>query len=390
MALALLAGMANANPPARGTRFERSSMHMGTEFRLVFYAQDEAHASKAAARAFARVAELDRAFSDYRDDSELTRLCQQAGGPAVPVGADLYAILRESQELARSTGGAFDVTVGPFVRLWRRARRTRQLPTPAQIELARERVGYSLLELGMSSQTARLARPNMQLDLGGIAKGFACDEALRVLEQETIVAALVDGGGGISVSAPPPGQADWSIAIAGAERKNPASPPGDPLAQPEPISKTSPFAARLRLAASGKPECRVKGLRKQPLKKNGAADRSKNAANPPRRIHLAHAAVATSGDAEQYVELGGQRYSHIVDPRTGLGLTNRLQVTVVAREGWRADGLATALCVMGVDRGRAFIDQHPEAAALFVLPTPTGLREVQSKNWVEWTEKKRK
>lgn len=284
---------------------------MGTQFRVVFYARDEDSASKASSAAFARIAALDQAFSDYKDDSELTLLCLRSGGPAVPVSPDLFEILQTAQALAKETNGAFDVTIGPLVRQWRRARRQKQLPSPANLEEASRRVGYQSLELDAAQRTVRLLRPRMQLDLGGIAKGFACDAARAVLRENGIEAALVDGGGGVSVGSPPPGRTAWRI-----ELKTPGEPGQAPLSLP-----------------------------------------------------LSRESVATSGDAEQFLELDGTRYSHIVDPRTGIGLTERIQASVVAPDGAIADALATALCVLGPERGLPIVDKTPGGAALIVRRT---------------------
>lgn len=303
---------------------------MGTQFRIVLYAPSDKDASSAATAAFERIGQLDGIFSDYKDDSELTRLCRGPAGRPAPVSPDLFAVLADSAELARRSGGAFDVTCGPLVRLWRRARRQRELPKPELIERARQRVGPELLRLDPDNQTVELAVPDMQLDLGGIAKGVACDAALAVLAQRGVTSALVDGGGGISVSGPPPGKPGWTIAI--------APPPG------------------------------------------GSIDPDADAENA-RPLLLTHAAVATSGDASQYLELGGRRYSHIIDPRTGQALTEPRQVTVVAPRGALADGLATALCVLDPPAGLALADQSPNVAARIVAGTASERRVLESSRW---------
>src|SRR5579871_4102411 len=123
-------------------RYEFTEPLMGTQVRIVLYAPDEATANRAAKAAYARVAELNGIMSDYLPSSELMRLCAKAGGPPVPVGPDLFTVLQRAQEVARKSDGAFDVTVGPIVRLWRRARRTERLPAPDQLAAARALVGY--------------------------------------------------------------------------------------------------------------------------------------------------------------------------------------------------------------------------------------------------------
>ncbi|OQB91160.1 MAG: Thiamine biosynthesis lipoprotein ApbE precursor [Verrucomicrobia bacterium ADurb.Bin118] len=299
-------------------RFEFTQPQMGVPFRMVVYAPDFTTASNAVHAAFARVAALNCVLSDYEDDSELTLLSRTAGSHrAVPVSADLWRVLVPAQRWARRTDGAFDVTVGPAVQLWRRARRQRELPSAARLATALEAVGHRKLILQPRERTAQLTVPGMRLDLGGIAKGYAVDEALRVLRAYGIQRALVSGGGDLAVSQPPPGTAGWRIEL------------------PSPETGTN---------------------------------------SPPRFVRLKNAALATSGDLFQFVEIAGTRYSHIVDPRTGIGLTDHSQVTVIAQDCLTADALATSVSVLGVDRGFRLVEATPRAAA-FLVRQPRDSRE---------------
>jgi thiamine biosynthesis lipoprotein len=322
-ALLLAAASGAAAEPAPG-RYSFTEPHMGTRFRLVFYAPDEAAAGRAARAAFARIAQLDRIMSDYRPASELMQLCARAGGEPVRVSDDLFAVLARAQELARRADGAFDVTVGPVVRLWRKARQAKQLPDPDELARARALVGYRHVRLDEKARTVQLAKAGMQLDLGGIAKGYAADAALAVLAGHGLSRALVAAGGDVAVSGPPPDAAGWTVGIA-------------PLEDPN-----------------------------RP---------------PTRSLLLRDAAVSTSGDAYQYVEIDGKRYSHIVDPRTGLGLTGRSSVTVVARTGMTSDSLATAVSVLGPERGLALVEATAGAAAMIVRQTDKGEETVTSKRF---------
>jgi thiamine biosynthesis lipoprotein len=293
-------------------RFTFSEAHMGTKFQIVLHAKDEATAQKAAKAAFARAAQLDEIMSDYRPTSELMQLCQQAGKGPKRVSPDLFAVLARSQEISRLSDGAFDVTIGPVVRLWRRSRRTRQLPGPDELAKARALVGYDKMRLTAKDSTVELIIIGMLLDLGGIAKGFAAEAMLAILREYGVTRALVAAGGDIVVGDAPPDAKGWKIGIA-------------PLDNPE--------------------------------------------AKPSRHVLLTNAAVSTSGDTQQYVEIDGKRFSHIVDPKTGLGLTIRSSVTVIAKDGKTADGLATALSVMGPERGLKLIESIDRAAALFIVAT---------------------
>lgn len=292
---------ANAGSPA--SRYEFTRPQMGVPFRLVLHATNQSQAALAAAAAFARIQQLNDILSDYDTDSELSRLSRTSGqNTNVVVSPDLWTVLARSQRLAERTDGAFDVTVGPLVHLWRKARRERQLPRPDLLESARRRVGWSKLHLNPVRQTARLDTEDMRLDLGAIAKGYAVDQALRVLARHGIRSALVSGGGDLAVSDPPPGQPGWRIELA------PLDLPGAP---------------------------------------------------PARFVLLRHAALATSGDVFQHLELNGRRYSHIVDPRTGLGLTDHSLVTVIAPDCTTADSLATAVSILGPARGLRLIRTIP-------------------------------
>jgi thiamine biosynthesis lipoprotein len=321
----LLAAPAFAGAEPSLTRYAFSEPHMGTRFRIVLYAADGTAANKASRAAFDRIAALDACMSDYKPDSELMRLCARAGGDPVPVSDELFFVLSRAQEVARRSGGAFDVTVGPVVRLWRRARRSHQLPDPEKLAQARALVGYKNVRLDARAHTVQLLKPGMQLDLGGIAKGYAADEALAVLKKHGIDRALVAAGGDIAVSGPPPAAAGWKVAIA-------------PLTDDPPDS--GPW------------------------------------------LLLHDAAVSTSGDAEQYVEIGGTRYSHIVDPRTGLGLVGRMSATVVARDGITADSLTKVVAVLGPEKGFPLLEADG-ASGRFVRRTDGGLETKVSRGFPE-------
>jgi thiamine biosynthesis lipoprotein len=330
--LILLAGLlvVNGVQPAKPQRFEFSEPHMGTRFRIVLFAADEALAKKAAKAAFARVAELNAIMSDYQPTSELMRLCEKSGGPPVEVSVDLFEILKKSAEFAELTDGAFDVSISPVVRLWRKARRTREMPKAEDIKKALELVDYRKIKLDAKGRTVQLLLMGMMLDLGGIAKGYAADAALLVLRQHGITRALVAAGGDIAVSNAPPEAPGWKIGIA-------------PLKNPD--------------------------------------------APPTHYLLLKNAGVSTAGDAEQFVEIDGKRFSHIIDPKTGLGLVGRRSVTVIAPNATISDGMDTGLCVLGVDRGLKIIENREDVAALFVFETAKGVETTASRRFANFVWK---
>jgi FAD:protein FMN transferase len=306
-------------------RFTFSEAHMGTIIRIVLYAPDATAADKASRAAFDRIATLDNAMSDYKPDSELMRLCRAAGGPPEKVSEDLFQVLTAAQELAARSDGAFDVTVGPVVRLWRRARRRHELPDGNRLAQALALVGYRNLVLDPRQRTAQLLKPGMMLDLGGIAKGYAADEALSVLKRDGITSALVAAAGDIACSRPPPGREGWRIDIAA----------------PAPSSKSADKSARY--------------------------------------LSLHDAAVSTSGDSEQHLDVGSERYSHIINPATGMALSGRRRVTVVAPRGITADSYAVAVCVLGPERGLKLIDATEGTSALFVEESREGFQHFESR-----------
>jgi thiamine biosynthesis lipoprotein len=304
-------------------RFEYTEPHMGTKFQMIVYATDEKTARAATAAAFARVAELDGIMSDYKPTSELMRLCDKAGGEPVKVSEELFFVLTKAQEVSKLSDGAFDVTVGPVVRLWRLARKTGRLPDPDDLKKALELVGYKNIKLDAKQRTVQLLKPGMRLDLGGIAKGYAGDQALAVLKKHGIDRALVAAGGDIAVSGPPPDKEGWTIGI-------------QPLA-PEEVKS-------------------------------------------PRHLILKNGGVSTSGDAEQFVEIDGKRYSHIVDPRTGLGLPGHRSVTVVAPNGITSDSLTKVASVLG-EEGLKLIEKQPGVSARIVLLAEKGADITTTKNF---------
>lgn len=275
-------------------RYEYSRPLMGTTFRIILYTSDSIQASGSAEAAFDRVMRLNTIMSDYQSDSELNRLSAKAGsGEKVPVSEDLWLVLKEARHISKRTKGAFDVSIGPLSKLWRRAFRQRTFPSPEKITKASHLVDYRKIRLYPKGKRVQVKVKGMRLDLGGIAKGFAADEAYRVLVEEfDIEIALVDAGGDLVLGAAPPNQTGWEIEI-----------------QTEKIGE------------------------------------EKN-----QRLSLHHCAIATSGDSYKYLEYEGKRYSHIIDPKIGKGMTDRRQVTVISSHGMLADAWASAMSVYPIQK----------------------------------------
>lgn len=252
---------------------------MGTQFRVTVYATDIVKARAAINAAFARAHDLDRKLSDYKPDSELNQLKRGRN----QVSDDLYTVLAYGQQVARETHGDFDVTLGPLIRLWRNARKAATLPDPKAIQEARRRTGYKSVKLH-APRTVELKKANMQLDLGGIAKGYAAGEMLKNLHQSGFPIALIAASGDLAIGDAPPGR---------------------------------PAGWRVELGATGE----------------------------VRELH--NCGVSSSGDESQFVLINGERYSHIVNPKTGLGLRSSGMITVIAPTAMEADAWSTAWNVSG-------------------------------------------
>jgi len=294
-------------------RFDYTQRKMGTIFELLIWAPDEKTADDAAEAAWARVDRLNRELSDYDPDSEVNQLCRRtAAGPmseSVSVSDDLWQMLVDSVEAAGLSDGAFDVTVGPLTRLQRQSRKTSQLPDPQALKDALQSVGWRYIRLDPERRRVQLLHARMQLDFGGIAKGFTSDQVIKLLSERGLRHALCGAAGDIKTGDAPPGRGDWRIAI-------------QSLKSPD---QTSDY------------------------------------------VHIHDYGVSTSGDTYRSAEIEGKRYSHIVDPRTGLGLTDRIGVTTVARDAMTTDWTGTAISVLGPTRGLAMIERIDGAAARIVI-----------------------
>ncbi|MBX3377332.1 MAG: alpha-L-fucosidase [Phycisphaeraceae bacterium] len=292
--------------PSTLQRAEFTQLLMGVQAKVVVYAPSRESAESGARAVFDRIAALEEVMSDYRQESELSRLNQGAGGAAVRVSEDLWEALSAAKRIAAATDGAYDPTIGPLVRLWRESRTSGRLPSSEQVAEARSRSGWRLLELDEGSRTARLGRAGMMVDLGGVGKGLAAREGVVVLGRMGLPRCMVSLSGDIAVGWAPPGARGWRIAVE----------PG------------------------------IGGVREV--------------------IEVENSCVSTSGDAEQFVEVDGVRYSHIVDPATGLGSTRRAAASVVAEDGATADALATALAVKGIMAGTRLLGAFPGVKVMMV------------------------
>lgn len=296
---------------------------MGVAWTITVYARDPESGEQAVAAGFAEAERLERILSDYNPESELSQL--SAAAPTrepIRVSDDLWAVLDRADEIRGLTDGAFDITVGPLTTLWRQSRRSGYLPRQDKLVAARSAVDGAAVLLDREARTASLTRPGMRLDPGGIGMGYAADRVLTVLAGHGIASAMVDASGDVAVSAAPPGADGWRIEV--------APMPGDRAGQV---------------------------------------------------VVLENAAITTSGDARQFVEIEGRRWSHIVDPRTGLGVAGPAAVTVIAPDCTTADAVATAASVLGHERGPAMIAKFPGVSARFVWRDGEAVSDSVTPGW---------
>ena len=259
-------------------------------------------------------------MSDYRPDSEIRQLAVRAarqetakddrrqdhplgGFQPLSISRDLRSVLAAARRVGKLSGGAFDVSVSPLSQLWRKSKASGELPPADELASAKAVVGPQNWRLGEAGVTMK---PGVAFDLGGIAKGYALDESLKALKASGVNVALIDGGGDLIAGDPPPGRETWRVGVA-------------------------------------------------PLEAGG---------EPKWIIPLVNSAAATSGDAWQHLQIEGRRYSHVIDPKTGLGVEGRHSATVVAPTAMEADAWASALCVMGPKSGAEALASQAEVEAI--------------------------
>lgn len=293
LALAALTGVAlwqTAGRHAGGrvavTRHPERIMGTTCTLAAVVNPRDTARAEDALRRAESVLRAVEARMSVWLADSEISRLNAASAAEQVPLSRDTVAVLRAARDAADQTGGAFDATIGPLIELWKRAAERDRVPTQAELDEARAASHWDLIELTDAGAVKRGA--SARVDLGGIAKGYAIDRAAQALHRAGVAGGLVDLGGDLKCFGEPPDDPHWTVEV-----KNPFG------------------ATRLN------------------------------------RLRLAGGAVCTSGSYARFTVIEGERYSHIIDPRTGRPADAAPSVTVIARSALSADIWATALSVTG-------------------------------------------
>jgi len=290
-------------------------MSMACAYAIVAYGHDAGALPRIVEAAFDEVDRIDRLMSHYKPESPLSRLNREAGRGPVAVEPELFDFIAESLRYGRDSGGAFDITVGPLMKAWGFFRGGGRIPSGEELAELRQRVGYQHVVLDPPARTIRFDHPGVELDLGGIAKGYAVDRAVAILRRAGVTAALVSAGGSTVFGlGAPPGQAAWEVGVQ------------DPL-DPDAVA----FTARLE-------------------------DR----------------ALSVSGGYEKSFEKDGVTYSHIMDPRTARPVQGVLSVAVLSASGTEGDALDDALFVRGVEGSKAYMKRLPATEAFFFVPRPEG------------------
>jgi thiamine biosynthesis lipoprotein len=309
--IALVGTTAHAAQSGAETREYRYLM--GTSVQVQAIGGDEAARRAAIDEAFAAMAEVDRLMSNYRSDSELSHVNREAARGPVVVSDPMLRVLEAAQRVSADSNGAFDVTVGPLVRLWGFRDRTPHIPTSAELVAVRPLIGYRNLLIDDGQHTVRFAHAGMEIDLGGIAKGFAVELAAGALRTHRLNG-FIDAGGNQYVVGTPPGKPAWTIGI-----KDP-----------------------------------------------DAADRLMGV------IDVAGGSVSTSADYANFLVAAGRTYGHLLDPRTLQPSTASLSATIISDDGTLADAMSKAAFLLGPADGIALIDATPGMAGVIAYRKPDG------------------
>jgi len=298
--------------------FQYSFPSMGTLVQLKAYTNGGDKAELAFKSAESRVAEIAQVLTDYDSKSEARVLTEAAFQRWEPVSDDLWAVLKASDDWYQRSGGAFDSSLGQLTRLWRKYRRQnssgsrKRTPKKDELQQALGQTGWQHVQLDSAKQSVKFSRQGLRLDFGAIGKGFAVDQAARVLEQHGVTSYLVNISGNMRLGDAPPGKPGWRVQVAG-------------------VTEDSP---------------------------------------PLRTLVMSNCAIATSGDLWQYIEIDGTRRSHILDPRTGIGVPGPIAATVVAPTAIAADALATIACVAAWEKIECILSKQEDVSVLVAKPKP--------------------
>jgi len=292
---------------AKEQGYKGARLVMGTVWEITAYG-DKAACLEAIEEAFKEVERVSKVFSIFDENSEVSIINKTAGISKIKLSDEAYDLIGKSIYFSEISGGVFDITITPLMRMWGFVDRKPRVPTDEEIKRALDLVGYENIVLDEKTKEISFKKNGVELDFGAIAKGYGVDRAVLVLKKYGIQSALVNGGGNIYCIGAPPGKNFWNIGIK------------DPLTQDR-ILKT---------------------------------------------IELKDQAVATSGGYENYFIINGKKYCHIIDPRTGMPCEGILSATVIAEDATTADALSTACFVLGKQKGEELLRKVPGARGIIL------------------------
>lgn len=295
---------------AQTRKFSYSEMKMGSAFNLIIVSADSNKANHLARKSYELVDSLNHIFSNYDSSSELSKINASAGLLPYKMSTAMLDLVQKSQYAYIQSKGAYDISIGPLSSLWRNARKAKLFPEASTVLATKKLVGFAQIKINKRLGTIFLPSVDMQLDFGGIAKGYIAQWVINFLKANGIQQALVDAGGDIVMSGPPLNQQGWLIGV-------------------------------------NLPETTDQLLNK--------------------KLQLSNCSVATSGDVYQFIEYKGVKYSHIINPLTGYGVTNLRNVTIVAKTGATADWLATACSILPIKEAKQLAISHQAALLITTL-----------------------
>lgn len=295
---------------AQTRKFSYSEMKMGSAFNLIIVSADSNKANHLARKSYELVDSLNHIFSNYDSSSELSKINASAGLLPYKMSTAMLDLVQKSQYAYIQSKGAYDISIGPLSSLWRNARKAKLFPEASTVLATKKLVGLNQVKINKRLGTIFLPNANMQLDFGGIAKGYIAQWVINFLKANGIQQALVDAGGDIVMSGAPLNQQGWLIGV-------------------------------------NLPETTDQLLNK--------------------KLQLSNCSVATSGDVYQFIEYKGVKYSHIINPLTGYGVTNLRNVTIVAKTGATADWLATACSILPIQEAKQLAISHQAALLITTL-----------------------
>ena len=288
--------------------FTESYTLMGSAFELTVVAHDKAEAHAHIATAKNEIERIELLISSWDSNSETSIINQNAGIKPIKVSKELWDLIDRSQQISKITSGAFDLTFAAVDQIWKFDGSDAVMPDADLIQASVSKIGYNQVQLNKEQSTVFLPQKGMKIGFGAIGKGYAADRAKQLLESRGVVGGIINASGDMNTWGTQPDGSPWTIGIV------------------NPMNKEKVFSW----------------------------------------FSLEHKAVVTSGNYEKFIRIDGKRYSHIIDPRTGIPSNGIISCTIFASKAELADALATATFVMGVESGLFLIDQLPNTEAILI------------------------